>query len=402
MNEFDAMLQLFVDGAFGKKTDFAEVLDTAKILRLAQEHNIYYSVLEALLSSNVGFDEEERVKQENILKNIQLSSYYKYFKYAELLKVFEESNIPYALLKGYCVARYYKNPYTRLSGDTDVLINKEDEKKALKILKQYGFELIELSTSEMKHSVLNHPQLGVLELHIALYNKKTQKLWFEDDKASWEVSLSFSKLEKIQFDDMYYYALPADENIMFLFEHIVKHFIYEGTSIRTFVDFCFAYINESFDYDLFYHRICEKGYQTIFNAILATVKRYMGDDCIQFPHSEKEDEELVSTLLKDMEKGKWLGSAMGAGEATALANKLSARIQADKQCKIVSVFKKIFPEIRALRNNYGYSMKHPALVPVAWLHRLLRFLFGKSTLNSERENSDHLERIDFLEKFDLI
>ena len=397
-NEFSQMLQLFVNGALGKKTKLPNNADIEKLISLAKEHNIYYSVLEALLSSDIKFDNNGKYKK--TIENVRLMSYMKYFKYSEIFKIFEEKHIPYALLKGYSVARFYNSPYTRLSADTDVLINKDDEKDALAILKEFGFELVELSTSEMKHSVLSHPELGILELHIALYNKNTKKIWFDDDGSCWEVSLSFDKLNKIPFDDRYYYTLSADENIIFVFEHIVKHFIYGGVSIRAFVDFCLTYLNDNIDYNLFYERVSQKGYKTIFDSIIAVVKRYINEDAIYFANSESVEESLVLALLDDMEKGKWLGCAAEI-DASAVENAILK--ENGRGGMPPSVFRKIFPEVRMLKNNYKYAMCHPVLIPVAWCHRLFKFVFSKrKTSGSDDVLNNTRSRIELLKKMNLI
>lgn len=401
LSVFDVVLQIFVDGAAGKKTVLDKEVNPDELLNLAKEHNIYYSVLEAMLISDIVSDEEHREAHKKTVKNIQLTSYFKHLKYAEILKVFENNNIPYALLKGYSVARYYKNPYTRLSGDTDVLINKVDEKKALKILKEYGFELVELSTSEMKHSVLNHPELGVMELHVALYNKKTQQLWFEDDGCKWQVDLAFSKLEKIPFDDMYYYTLPPDENIMFLFEHNVKHFISGGTSIRALMDFFLVYISDKkINHALFYDKVRKMNLEKLFHAMIATIERFMPFEGIDVPFYKNPGDEFVDAILQDMYDGKWLGYG-GDGGNDVSRDLFEKKRRSDlNETEDKNFLKQLFPPVRQLQNNYKYSLRYPVLIPIAWTHRILRKIFVKPPTKSSEENENR--RVSLFEKFDLL
>ena len=51
--DFEYMLQLFVDGAMGQKTEPDSSVSIENVIALSIEHNIYYSILNSLLMSDL-------------------------------------------------------------------------------------------------------------------------------------------------------------------------------------------------------------------------------------------------------------------------------------------------------------------------------------------------------------
>ncbi len=58
----------------------------------------------------------------------------------DLVKVLNQSGVPYAILKGSSVAALYPKPELRVQGDIDVLINEKDYKRALEALSLKGYQ----------------------------------------------------------------------------------------------------------------------------------------------------------------------------------------------------------------------------------------------------------------------
>ncbi len=402
--EFEYMLQLFVNGAVGKKTEPDKSVSVEKIIALSIEHNIYYSVLHSMLMSDLISDKDTKAGYESELKNLRLTVYVKNFKLAEIFKQFEDADVPYAVLKGFSAAALYHDPYSRVSSDTDVLINKEDENKAISILTKNGFELTKLSAEDAKHSELVHPQLGIVELHISLYNEETSYVWLGkrlDDLQSEQKCLAFEKLNKLPIDELHFYIQRAEKNVEFLFMHNVTHFIAGGTSIKAIMDFFLAYINnKELDYGSFYNMIKGLRFDTVFKTMLAIVEYFLPFENFKVPFYENPGNDYVEVLLADMEMGKWLGYGNDAyiSQRQYVFEEKTSQSGLEKK----KLLKKLFPSSRYLRNNYKYAMQYPILVPVAWLHRLLRFCICKLTEKNKRVKNGNFTRIELLKKLDLI
>ena len=403
--EFEYMLRLFVNGSIGKKTEPDENVNIDTLLKVAADNNVYYSILHSLLLSDNILDVEAREKNKQILKIAQLASYVRNLRFAEIFKSFEAAQIPYVLLKGYSAAVYYADPYSRISSDTDVLISKCDEKRAIKLLLGKGFTVDKLQTKEDKHCELIHPELGVLELHFELYNERTAFLWFGDYAEKTSLKRNYSALNDVETLPVEEFSIniqSSNERIEFLFLHSLTHFIAGGTSIRTIMDFFLTYIRDKkINYEMFYKKIRDLGFTRYFNSIMAVIERFLCFDDIDVPYYKNPGDEFVDAILKDMEVGKWLGYGNEFYDEIRNASFEKKEIKDfGKGRKIMKNFKKIFPEVRALKNNYSYALKYPVLLPVAWFHRLLRFLFGESKYKNSK--IDNCNRIELLKQFDLL
>jgi len=412
MTDFERVLQLFVNGAIGIKTDIDMAGDIENILKIAYEHNIYFSIVSALFMSEeatAAFEEEEPSARRE-LKNVQLKNYVRMFTLSGIFARFEEAGIPYALLKGHTVGMLYKDPYSRVSGDVDLLINPRDEKRARKILCENGFVERAARTKEEKHGIYRHPIIGMLELHISLFNKKTSDIWFNAADGHFDVEageLSFETLEKIEIEDMHFYTLEINKRVEYLFLHNVKHFILGGSSIRAIMDFYLTYTScRGIDYEAFYEKIRCMGLEVFFRAMLTTVARFCEINEEKLPFFEKCDDELVDFFLYDMEKGSWFGYGNeGKTEDSWKSFEEQKREESGtrKSSRIGSVLKHIFPPVGRLKRNYPYSKKCAILLPVAWLHRAIRIAFGKVSVPEKAKlESREVERIELLKKMAIM
>ena len=96
MTDFQFMLQLFINGATGIKTDIDASYNIECILKTAYEHNMYYSVLSALLACednelNLSAEKIEKLRKD--LKNVRLRTYVRMMQLSEILKQFESKDI---------------------------------------------------------------------------------------------------------------------------------------------------------------------------------------------------------------------------------------------------------------------------------------------------------------------
>lgn len=190
------------------------------LFNLADFHDLAHVVSYALNLSNIDAP-EEYVKKENLAK-------YRYgindYETGRIKSIFESERIPYIILKGERLRALYSEPYLRQSCDIDVLVKKEDVKRAGEVIeKQVGATL----TEEKQHDNSYLTDSGVsIELHYHYGDK------FGCDEL---LSATWENAKKVDGE----YGLNMDDDLFnaYLMFHAANHFKNGGCGVKTFIDF---------------------------------------------------------------------------------------------------------------------------------------------------------------------
>ena len=207
-----------------------EKLDTDTlygILSLPKAHDLAHIVASFLERNGLLPDGElgEKIKKQKML------AMYRYLQISRELPavkaVLEDAKIPFIVLKGSIIRKYYPEPWMRTSSDIDVLVHEEDVERAREIIET---ELLYKTDSRNAHEVGMFSESGVhLELHRTLieddefseFEKVLSEVWnYTKKEDGFEYSLLLS-------DDMFYYYHIA---------HMAKHYMHGGCGIRPYID----------------------------------------------------------------------------------------------------------------------------------------------------------------------
>ena len=172
-NEFKALMQLVGAAAQGKALQkLPDDLDWARIERLANEQAVQTLLGYALrLSPALDCPAELRESLVSQMRQEAFSNHAWKHSTLQLLAEMNAAGIPALLIKGYALADCYAAPDCRMSGDTDLLIEPKNEKRACAFMKANGFA-VERRWTNGHHDVCHHPRLGCVELHVMLYDEK--------------------------------------------------------------------------------------------------------------------------------------------------------------------------------------------------------------------------------------
>ena len=210
--------------------EIREKLDTdtlKRILSLSKSHDMAHIVASFLERSGLLPEGEAAEK----IKKLKMLAMYRYLGFSRELpaikEALEDARIPFIVLKGSIIRKFYPEPWMRTSSDIDVLVHEEDVERAREVIEA---ELDYTTESRNAHEVGMFSPSGVhLELHRTLIEA--------DEFASFENVLSqvweYTKLEEgseysyVMTDDMFYYYHVA---------HMAKHYMHGGCGIRPFVD----------------------------------------------------------------------------------------------------------------------------------------------------------------------
>ena len=142
----------------------------------------------------------------------------------------------YALLvKGQGVAQCYERPLWRTSGDVDLFLSKGNFEKALKLLTPISSRVQE-EKGERKHVALTIDGWEV-ELHGTLWSCLWNKIDHTIDEVQYEVFCG-GAVRSWMNGDIQVFLPRADEDIVFVFSHILQHFYRGGIGLRQICDWC--------------------------------------------------------------------------------------------------------------------------------------------------------------------
>ena len=380
-NEFKALMQLVGAAAQGKALQkLPDDLDWARIERLANEQAVQTLLGYALrLSPALDCPAELRESLVSQMRQEAFSNHAWKHSTLQLLAEMNAAGIPALLIKGYAVADCYAAPDCRMSGDTDLLIEPKNEKRACAFMKANGFA-VERRWTNGHHDVCRHPQLGCVELHVMLYDEIVKDVWF--GRMDGREFVSESAIE-VATQDGSYRTLGYTDHMIFLMLHLIKHFIMTGMSLRMMLDVAlfFSHHAERIDSARFWKTMESLKYGTIAQSILWAMVCYCGIDQTSLPGLCGDCPESVEMILDDLESGGWLGKidekAREEGwyeynRQLLMQNRSKAQyLLFMLHWKIGAYLKALFPSRKTLAIRYPCVQKSALLIPLVWLHRLI-------------------------------
>ena len=384
-NEFKALMQLVGAAAQGRMvSELPDDLDWAKIERLANEQAVQTLLGYALrLSAGLRCPDDLRKRLVSQMRRAAFSNRAWKESILRLIGKMNNEGIPALLIKGYAVADCYAAPDCRMSGDTDVLIEPKNEKRACAFMKANGFA-VERRWTNGHHDVCRHPQLGCVELHVMLYDEIVEDVWF--GRMDGREFVCESAIE-VATQDGSYRTLGYTDHMIFLMLHLIKHFIMTGMSLRMMLDVAlfFSHHAERIDSARFWKTMESLKYGTIAQSILWAMVRYCGIDATSIPGLCAACPKQVGMILDDLENGGWLGKIdeKAREEGWYEYNRQRLIENGGKAYywrymiwwKMGMYINALFPSRKKLEEQYPRVKKNAFWIPFVWLHRLV-FLGG--------------------------
>ena len=389
---FKNMLYLFGSYANGTETNLQNKINMEELRTYAIQQGIWTIVFPAL---NKIIDAGQ-YKQEVFIA-VSQAMLKKEFTLAALKKL-EESGIKCCLLKGTVVAELYNNPDYRISSDTDILIDPKDEDKVKNLLIDLGYK-VDKRNSNDHHLKAYHNQGGLLEVHVKLYSYITENIIFN------QMDLYNEPWRVIKLNNDNFHTLGINDGLMYLTAHYIKHLINEGGGVRQMMDLLLymkKYESE-IDFKRYNKILKELKYYKLIDTVKSIGAKYWGMDF------KLVDQRLMEDLLNDTEKGGIFGYATDErkgfyNDYCAKRSNLSRRhfnLLSDIKSES-SMLKRLFPSKTGLI-NFGYSYARLSiLVPVAWLHRLIKSSYKKFVLPDDTSENDNSKRMNLMRRLGMI
>lgn len=252
------------------KIDFQEVYRLAEeqsvvgLIAAGLEHVVDMKVPKVDVLTFVG--SALQIEQRNLAMNYYIGV---------LIDKMHESGIYAILLKGQGVGQCYDRPLWRSSGDIDLLLDLENYEKAKAFLVPIA------STVENEYTYLKHLGMTIGEWVVELHGTFLSRLSWRIDKeieAIQDKVISGGEVRIWKNENTDVFLPSADNDVLFSFTHILRHYFFEGIGLRQICDWCrllWTYRAE-IDVALIEKRLKKMGLMTEWKSFAAYAVDWLG------------------------------------------------------------------------------------------------------------------------------
>ena len=194
---------------------------------------------------------------------------------ADLIEKLRKYDIYTLLIKGQGIAQCYDKPLWRVSGDIDLLSSKDDYDKAKSFLLPKGV-LTEPEEAAKRHLAMQIEQWAV-ELHGTLHVGLSARVDRMLDNVQYDIFYR-GKVRSWQNGKTQVFLPAANEDVVYVFAHILQHFYKGGIGLRQICDWCrllWTY-RESLNNEYLESKIREAGLMSEWKAFGALAVKYLG------------------------------------------------------------------------------------------------------------------------------
>jgi hypothetical protein len=270
-----------------------------EVYRLATEQSVLGLVLSGLEHSDVKppkellllwIGEVQMIEQRNKEMNAFV---------AELVNKLRCADIYALLVKGQGIAQCYEKPLWRACGDVDLYLSEDNYGKAKAFLSPLALD-VEKEYVKEKH--LGMTINGwIVELHGSLYCRLSSRIEQELDKVDKDTFYGGS-VRSWNNNGMQIFLLKAENDVFYVFTHILQHFYKEGVGLRQVCDWCrllWTY-RDKLDLELLERRIERAALMTAWKAFGAYAVDYLGlpAEAMSFYSSSKKWSRKASRINK--------------------------------------------------------------------------------------------------------
>ena len=263
--------------------DLNDKVDWDEVYRLATEQSVMGLVLAGIEKTNTNrTDNTNRVPQELLLQWIgevqiieeQNKAMNEFV--AKLIEKLRKENVYAILVKGQGIAQCYERSLWRTSGDVDLLLSDSNYEKAKKVLLPLAID-VETEYRTLKHLGITLKNGFVVELHGMLHSRLSNRIDRGIDEAQKDVFCGGNVRSWMNGRTPVFLPSP-DNDVIFIFTHILKHFYIEGIGLRQICDWCrllWTY-KDSLNHGLLESRIRKMGLMSEWKAFYHLASKYLG------------------------------------------------------------------------------------------------------------------------------
>jgi len=193
---------------------------------------------------------------------------------ADMISRMREREIYAILLKGQGVAQCYERPLWRTNGDVDLLLSRDDYGKAMDFLLPYASSQTEIPYKRHLCMAIGR---WMVELHGSLRCGFSSRIDRELDKI-YDETFQTGNVTTWMDKNVPVYMLGRENNVLYVFVHLLNHFYKRGVGIRQICDWCrllWTY-RDSLNLGVLESRLKSMGLMSEWRAFGAFAVEYLG------------------------------------------------------------------------------------------------------------------------------
>lgn len=302
-----------------------------------------------------------------------------------------ENNIEFSLVKGYEVAKLYKNPYLRTMGDTDIIVHSEDRDIVHSIMLKNGFSC-ERNISDEWYYYKN----GFLfEVHDSMIHSHDGNEYLLDYFNNlWAHGSSFDK----------YFKLDWNFHFCYLIQHLSGHILFTGVGLRQFMDIVVVAQNIELDWLWIEKELSALGLWDFTRKCLGFCQKWFN---VSFPIEVDDVDELFFETVTDkiFKDGVFGQYNQENRDIAPLVDSLVYKDRTIIASRLLLIKRKLFPTYEEMKEKpYCKFLKHnKLLLPLGWLFRGVYLLFSRKNRTKSQlgKNKDLKKRLEMYRSWRL-
>ena len=376
-NEQAVLLSLIRNFVTEENTEIKEKFNTEELFLEAKRQSVFLLAAEVGLKYKDLFEKQETVEYKKLAfkyltRNNEVENYQK-----NLVKVLEQKDIKYCIIKGTVSASYYNKPQYRSLGDVDFYIDPNDTKRVADILEAEGYEK---TLADHENHIVFKKGRANLELHHSLpgvpKGEKGKKI------SDFLNNLLYNVESKKVLNTNY--SAPSDlHHGLIVLLHTAHHLLNEGLGLRHLLDWGFyaERVKEDSEFnEILLPFLEEIGLLNFAKILTKTTELYLGFSKKEF--CKDTDNKLCKELIEDILTAGNFGNKDKAYRYSGIL--VTDNKNGVGKSKLTTLFKVLDDTIYS---KYPVVKKCKLLYPFIFIWRFIRYfflmLFGKRKTPNE-------------------
>ena len=393
------MLRNAVAGNQYRSADTLTRPDLRRLMIMSRQHRILPMIVETIRHT-------ENVSDPFFLRSIERQAVravdrqaHRTADFLETYEALRDAGVRAAVFKGIILRNLYRYPEQRESVDEDLLIEASDAGICHKTLLSLDFVPDPADADPEKEGEITYlsDDGGLcLEIHKNLFSPSSP--------AVRECNTFFTNVMKRTVEIPVYgktvLSLAPTDHLLYLICHAYKHLLFSGVGIRPVCDIGLLAqrCRNEIDWDYLYVCCHSLHLEVLAAAMFQIGEKYLG---LYMPEKFKNITVDETDLLEDFLDGGLYGTKDmdRIHSSTITLNAVSAQKEGKTAVGILAA---AFPGKASLEGRYPYLKKYPVLLPVAWICRIMRYLFGKTKRDPKKSLALGRSRVRLLNQYGLI